>query len=214
MPRPSPSALRATRTIPSAPRSPPCCPAPTARSHSSIRSPAMILTVIPSDIGHAVPAERDYAEFAALPTASGLVISPYADDLSVVVANGRVTITRPGGLSLTPPMMPASETPAAMAAEKNGPSFLDFAAWGPLTGGSFLATERRLMQSAGAAAAGQGQSGAPEPGALLSRQPFRRRGAGPDQPDTGLRSRPARGCPAFHHAGGGRLHDGPLSRRP
>jgi hypothetical protein len=83
-----------------------------------------------------------------LPTASGLVISPYADDLSVKLSSGRVTITRPGGLSLTPPMMPVSETPAAMAAEKNGPSFLDFAAWGSLTGGSFLATERHLTQSA------------------------------------------------------------------
>ena len=33
------------------------------------------------------------------------------------------------------------EGPVALAAEKNGPSFLDFAAWGRLAGGSFLATE-------------------------------------------------------------------------
>ena len=100
--------------------------------------------VVPGNSGHAVAAERDYAEFAALPTASGLVITPYADDLSVTVAHERITVTRPGGLSLTPLLMPVEETPAAMAAERNGPSFLDFAAWGPLTGGSFLATERRL----------------------------------------------------------------------
>ncbi|MGZ5922476.1 MAG: hypothetical protein ACXWLT_11985, partial [Rhizomicrobium sp.] len=105
------------------------------------------LTVIAGNSGHAVLAQRDYAEFAALPTASGLVITPYIDDFSILVGGGRITITRAGGLSLTPLTMPVEETPAAMAAEKNGPSFLDFAAWSPLTGGSFLATERRLTRA-------------------------------------------------------------------
>ena len=41
-----------------------------------------VLTVIAGNSGRAVLAARDYAEFAALPTASGLVITPYADDLS------------------------------------------------------------------------------------------------------------------------------------
>ncbi|HEV7959449.1 MAG TPA: hypothetical protein VGP01_00345, partial [Rhizomicrobium sp.] len=107
-----------------------------------------VLTVIPANSGRAVPAERDYAEFAALPTASGVVIAPYVDDLSVKVANARLTVTRPGGLSLTPPSMPAAETPAALASVDSSPDFLDFAAWQPFTGGSFLATERRLLQSA------------------------------------------------------------------
>lgn len=107
-----------------------------------------VLTVIPGNSGRAVPLERDYAEFAALPTASGVVLTPYVDDLSVKVANARLTITRPGGLTLTPPSMPTAETPAALAAENVSPDFLDFAAWGPVTGGSFLATERRLIQSA------------------------------------------------------------------
>ena len=103
------------------------------------------LIVVAGNSGRAVPAERNYAEFAALPSASGLVISAYADDISVAVANERITITRPGGLSLTPLTMPVEETPAALAAERNGPSFLDFASWNP--GGSFLATERRLNQA-------------------------------------------------------------------
>ena len=105
------------------------------------------LTLVAGNSGHAVITGRDYAEFAALPSASGLVISPHADDIQVAAANGRITITRPGGLALTPLAMPVEETPAAMAAEKNGPSFLDFAAWSPMSGGSFLATERRLRQS-------------------------------------------------------------------
>jgi hypothetical protein len=105
------------------------------------------LTVIPGNTGRAMLKERDYAQFAALPTASGLVITPYTDDLSVKAAGGRITITRPGGLSLTPPSMPEADTPAALAAEKTGPSFLDFAAWGRLSGGSFLATERGLTEA-------------------------------------------------------------------
>ncbi len=100
--------------------------------------------MVAGNSGRAIPAARNYAEFAALPSASGLVITAYADDISVAVARGRITITRPGGLSLTPLTMPVEETPAALAAERNGPSFLDFASWSP--GGSFLATERRLNQ--------------------------------------------------------------------
>jgi tetratricopeptide (TPR) repeat protein len=107
-----------------------------------------VLTVVPANAGRAVPAERDYAEFAALPTASGVVLQPYVDDLSVKVANARLTITRPGGLSLTPPSMPAAESLDALASADASPDFLDFAVWSPLTGGSFLATERRLIQAA------------------------------------------------------------------
>jgi hypothetical protein len=105
------------------------------------------LSVIPGNTGRAMLQERDYAQFAALPTASGLVITPYTDDLAVKADGGRITITRPGGLSLTPPSMPAADMPAALAAEKNSASFLDFAAWGRLAGGSFLATERSLAKS-------------------------------------------------------------------
>ena len=91
--------------------------------------------------------QRDYAEFAALPTASGLVITPYADDLVVSVAGTRIRISRPGGLSLTSPQAAIGDTPQAMAQTASEPSFIDFAGWGQMTGGSFLATERRLSQS-------------------------------------------------------------------
>jgi hypothetical protein len=105
-----------------------------------------ILTVIPGGTGYGMLADRTYAEFAALATASGLVISPYTDDLVVSVAGTRVKISRPGGLSLTAPGATISDTPEAMAEATSEPSFLDFANWGRLTGGSFLATERRLQQ--------------------------------------------------------------------
>ena len=106
-----------------------------------------ILTVVPAAAGRAMLTAHVYAEFAALQTASGIVLTPYTDDLSATVSNARVTITRPGGLSLTPPLMPVAQSPSALAHPGDGPSYLDFASWGTLTGGSFLATERRLSQS-------------------------------------------------------------------
>ncbi len=101
------------------------------------------LIVIPGLAGRDVTFQRDYIDFSILPTAAGMVLLPYVDDLSVAIDSTRVTITRPGGLSLTPPQMP-SGTLDAVGGPSASPSFLDFAQWQKLTGGSFLATERRL----------------------------------------------------------------------
>jgi hypothetical protein len=105
-----------------------------------------LLTVIPAQPGRGMPAARNFADFAALPTASGLVIMPYADDLQVSVDTSRVSISRPSGLSLTPPQMPVAQTPSALAHFGDGPSYMNFAQWGQASGGSFLATERKLMR--------------------------------------------------------------------
>jgi hypothetical protein len=105
-----------------------------------------LLTVIPGGSGYAMLQQRSYAEFAALPTGSGLVITPYADDLVISVAGTRVRISRPGGLSLTPPQTAIGDTPQAMVQAASEPSFIDFPGWGRMTGGSFLATQRRLAQ--------------------------------------------------------------------
>jgi tetratricopeptide (TPR) repeat protein len=107
-----------------------------------------MLTIVPTQAGRGMPATRHFADFAALPTASGLVITPYADDLNVSVNASRVTISRPGGLMLTPPQMPVGQTPSALARFGDGPSYLDFAHWRQATAGSFLATQRELIQSA------------------------------------------------------------------
>ena len=105
-----------------------------------------MLTIIPAQAGRGVPDMRSFADFAALPTASGLVITPYADDLQVTVDTSRVSISRPSGLSLTPPQMPVAQSPSAMARSGDGPSYMNFADWGQASGGSFLATERKLTQ--------------------------------------------------------------------
>jgi hypothetical protein len=93
-----------------------------------------------------VPQQRVFADFALLPSASGLVIRPYADNLKITADQSRVVISRPGGLSLTPPQLPVAQTPAALARFGEGPSFMDFQHWGKLKGGSFLATERALNE--------------------------------------------------------------------
>ena len=105
-----------------------------------------MLTIIPAQPGRGVPGLRTFADFAALPTASGLVITAFADDLQITVDTSRVSISRPSGLSLTPPQMPVAQTPSAMAHSGDGPSYMNFTHWGQASGGSFLATERKLAQ--------------------------------------------------------------------
>jgi hypothetical protein len=102
------------------------------------------LILVPAAAGRAMLAPHDYVEFGVLKTASGLALTPFIDDLAVGIDRTRVTITHPGGLALTPPTMPVADSPAAVAMRGIGPSFLDFANWAKFTGGSFLATERRL----------------------------------------------------------------------
>ncbi|HEX2761503.1 MAG TPA: hypothetical protein VHM27_13355, partial [Rhizomicrobium sp.] len=101
------------------------------------------LTVVPSAAGFAMPAQKVFADFAALTSAQGLVLAPYADDLSITVQDARVTIARPGGMALTPPQAPVASSPAALAHVTGGPTWLDFAKWGQPQG-SFLATQRAM----------------------------------------------------------------------
>lgn len=118
-----------------------------------------VLTIVPAAPGRAVPDRRVFVDFALLPSAAGLVIEPFADDLKVTADNSRIIISRPEGLSLTPPQLPVAQSPAALARFGEGPSFIDFKSWGVLKGGSFLATER-LMNERIAKQPGAGASGA------------------------------------------------------
>ncbi len=105
-----------------------------------------MLTIIPAATGRAELTPRHYAEFALLPTASGLVVAPLSDDLAVDVAGARVHIGRPGGLSLTPSALPFANSPAMLArGGKGSPSYLDFASW-RASSSNFLDTERRLRE--------------------------------------------------------------------
>ncbi len=105
------------------------------------------LLVAPAGLGRATIEPHNYAEFSALPTAAGLVITPLTDDLDMRVTQSRVTISRPNGLQLTAPSLATADSPAALASTNDGPCFLDLAAWGHAAGGNFLNAQRRLRKT-------------------------------------------------------------------
>ena len=106
------------------------------------------LIVVPGAAGHAMLSDHRYVEFAAIPSAAGLVLTPFVDDLSISVHEARATITRPGGLTLTPPQLPNVGSPSALAQNGNGPCYIDFTAWARPTKGGFLHEERVLRDDA------------------------------------------------------------------
>ncbi len=106
------------------------------------------LIIVPAAPGHAMLAPHSYVEFALLQTASGLVVTPFVDDLDVEAMNARVSITHRGGLSLTPPALPVPNSPSALVRDGNGPCFLDFASWSKADGKNYLDSERKLRQVA------------------------------------------------------------------
>jgi len=105
-----------------------------------------------------------------------------------------------------------ASSPEALARGGDGPCFLDFATWKKVTGGSFLATERRLR-----AAVARLNPGAANHARLALAQfylanGFAAEGARSGQADAGGRPGAAERHAAANHPGGGRLSDGPLSR--
>ena len=106
------------------------------------------LIVVPGALGRASLDARSYMEFAVLPSAAGLALTPFTDDLAANVHDARVTIATPNGLSLTEPQMAAADTPAALARGVDGPSYIDFARWSKPLGGNFLNQERQLRANA------------------------------------------------------------------
>jgi hypothetical protein len=108
------------------------------------------ILVVPGVLGRGVLDSRRYAEFAIPPTASGLVVQPFADDLMVTVSGGHVSIARPGGLAMTRATGAAVQSPSALLRGDDSPAFLDLADWASTGGASFLSVERRLRANAAA----------------------------------------------------------------
>ena len=109
------------------------------------------LVIVPGVIGRGVIDMRHYAEFGILPSAAGLVVQPYIDDLAVTVGSGgHVFIGRPGGLAMTQAPAVAAQAPSGLVRNDDSPAFLDFANWSNAQGSSFIAAERRLRANTAA----------------------------------------------------------------
>ena len=75
------------------------------------------LLVVPGVLGRGVLDARRYAEFAILPTAAGLVIEPYSDDLARAASPADMcAIARPGGLAMTRGPTVSMQSPANFCA--------------------------------------------------------------------------------------------------
>ncbi len=172
------------------------------------------LIIVPAFAGRASLDMRTYAEFAVLPTASGLVLAPFSDDLAVNVSNSRVTIAEPGGLALTPPASPAADSPADLARAGDGPSFLDFASWGRGPSNDFMTAQRKLRANAAAVAPQEANRARLTLARFYLANGFAAEALGLINLDAGERSRAFGRCAIANHAGRRRLHDGPLSRCP
>jgi hypothetical protein len=117
------------------------------------------LVVVPALLGRATQATRSFGEFVLLPTAAGLAVTPFGDDVSVMALQGRVTITRPHGLALAAVSQMSVDSPAGLLSPDASPSFLDFVRWRSAAGSSFLEAQRRLR---GYAASARPEEAAPE----------------------------------------------------
>jgi hypothetical protein len=102
------------------------------------------LTIIPALPGRGVIDQHSFPDFAALPTAAGLVIAPLSDDLAVAVDQSRIKISRPMGLVLNAASEPVPGTPSQLSRPGDGPAFIDFARWSQAPGKGFLDAERQL----------------------------------------------------------------------
>lgn len=102
------------------------------------------LVIVPGVLGRGVLDARRYAEFAVLPTAAGLVVRPYADDLDVVVSTGHVMIARPNGLAMSKGSISVAQSPQALLRGDDSPSFLDLANWANSQGTSVYKAQQRL----------------------------------------------------------------------
>jgi tetratricopeptide (TPR) repeat protein len=92
---------------------------------------------------------RQTIDMTLLPTAQGLAIETATDDLHVVTAGDLVTVTRPGGLTLSPPSFALDEASEADASLKKAPfPALILANWADLGHAAFAERYRALQDAA------------------------------------------------------------------
>jgi hypothetical protein len=102
------------------------------------------LLVVPARPGKGVLRARRFVELEALASTAGLVVVPFADDLSIRVENETVTFSRPQGLALSSSSGANVEPIVQMEQSKAGPGFVDFSQWGRGPAGEVFDSERVL----------------------------------------------------------------------
>ncbi len=85
---------------------------------------------------------QDFVEFSLLESIQGVVIQQAADDLTSTVLSDALTLSRPGGLTLSTAIVTPERAAATMR------PVLDAAEWRDLQAGDFMATRNRLMTAA------------------------------------------------------------------
>jgi len=92
---------------------------------------------------------RASVDFTLLPTAQGLAVETPTDDLSIKAEGDLVTLTRPGGLLLSPPSMALDAAPAEDAGPRKAPHpALILSEWADPGTEGFAARYRRLQDAA------------------------------------------------------------------
>ena len=87
------------------------------------------ILVVPARAGRGMLTPKRFVEFMALPSAAGLAVIPYADDIQATVREETVRFSRPQGLALSAGSGAASEPAVKVVESGEGAAFIDFAQW-------------------------------------------------------------------------------------
>jgi hypothetical protein len=101
------------------------------------------ILITPANAGRGMLTTRRLVELMVLPSAAGLAVIPYADDIQATVRDGTVRFARPQGLALSAGSGAAAGPTVQIAESKEGPAFVDFAQWSQ-PGSNVLATIKSL----------------------------------------------------------------------
>jgi hypothetical protein len=102
------------------------------------------LFVVPGRPGKGVLTPKRFVEMEALPTAAGIGIVPFSDDIAVQVQSEIVTVSRPKGLALSAASGATTEPVVQMLTSKQGPAFIDLVQWAKAGTADVIASERNL----------------------------------------------------------------------
>ena len=100
-----------------------------------------------------LPSRREFVEMALLPSAQGLAVEPFAEDVQISYDGDLVTIGRPQGLALSPQAVFAKR-PVAVAAgapqPAELPALIDYENWPKTGSGGFMSRYGALLDAAAA----------------------------------------------------------------